>query len=46
MEEMIDQRELSMYRREEAVKALLDNSPIKQIACQLKIAKNQNITSK
>jgi hypothetical protein len=40
MEAPMDQRELAMYRLEEAVKALLDNTPIKQIARQQKIAKN------
>ena len=36
----MDQRQLALYRQEEAVKALLDNTPIKQIARQQKIAKN------
>ena len=37
----MDKREIDMYRIEDAVKALLDNTPIKQIARQQKISKNK-----
>jgi transposase len=36
----VDKRELDMYKLEDAVKALLDNTPIKQIARMQKISKN------
>jgi len=36
----VDRRELDMYKLEEAVKALLNNKPIKQIARMQKISKN------
>ena len=36
----MDQRELDMYKLEDAVKALLENTPIKQIARRQKISKN------
>ena len=36
----MDKREIDMYRIEDAVKAILDNTPIKQIARQQKISKN------
>lgn len=36
----MDKRELEMYKLEEAIKALLENTPIKQIARRQKISKN------
>ncbi|RDG29608.1 IS21 family transposase, partial [Oceanispirochaeta sp. M1] len=36
----MDKRELAMYKLEDAVKALLDNTPIKQIARQQRVSKN------
>jgi len=36
----VDKRELEMYKLEDAIKALLENTPIKQIACRHKISKN------
>ena len=36
----MDKRELDMYKLEDAVKALLDNTPVKQIARMQKISKN------
>lgn len=36
----MDKRELEMYKLEDAVKALLENTPIKQIARRQKISKN------
>jgi len=39
-EELVGKRELEMYKLEDAIKALLGNTPIMQIARRRKISKN------